>query len=37
MAEGKGRGWVAIFVVGLILGGIVVWWLMSRTLRKSRR
>jgi len=31
MAEGKGRGWVAIFVVGLILGGIVVWWFMSRT------
>jgi hypothetical protein len=30
MADGKGRGWLTTLVVGFILGGVAVWWFMSR-------
>jgi cytoskeletal protein RodZ len=33
MAEGKSRGWVATLVVGFVLGGVAVWWLMTRKAR----
>ena len=30
MADGRGRGWLVAFVVGLILGAVAVWWFMVR-------